>query len=359
MRRRPTASVPAGSASARLPGQRIQRQVGGVELETIAANRCQSLRDKGLITGATTAEQADSALARMQAYGWNDPIINALHASHYRLADMYVAWGYVVAYGKFSVADNICGFSLAGVDATGDVTAQTAAQAILFSTSNGLNTGGDVVYNDSVGGAKVYHLGVSPSTGRVDGALDGMLCMRDLVTGVNTVTGAPLTGSAFANSARVRAGINDVLLTGNLRGRPAIFVAGRSDTLVPVNHASRAYVGVQLARGRRAEQPALLRGRQRQALRRVPAECRGRWRQWLRRPARAGARLLHQAMNLMWARLKNNASLPPSQVVRGVPRGGTAGAAPALTSANIPPITATPAASNTITTGAGAINVPN
>jgi hydroxybutyrate-dimer hydrolase len=334
-------------------------QVGGVELATIAANRCQSLRDKGLITGATTAEQADSALARMQAYGWNDPIINALHASHYRLADMYVAWGYVAAYGKFSVADNICGFSLAGVNATGDVTAQTAAQAILFSTSNGLNTGGDVVYNDSVGGAKVYHLGVSPSTGRVDGALDGMLCMRDLVTGVNTVTGAPLTGSAFANSARVRAGINDVLLTGNLRGRPAIFVAGRSDALVPVNHASRAYVAFN----------SRVEGGQ-SSLRYYEVVNGNHFDAFLPNAAGGGVNgydallvplhvYFNQAMNLMWERLKNNASLPPSQVVRGVPRGGTAGAAPALTSANIPPITATPAASNTITTGAGAINVPN
>ena len=101
-------------------------QVGGVELETIATNRCNSLAEKGLITGATTAERADAALAKMQAYGWNDPIINALHASHYRLADMYVAWGYVVAYGKFSVADNVCGFSLANVNATGDVAPQAA-----------------------------------------------------------------------------------------------------------------------------------------------------------------------------------------------------------------------------------------
>jgi len=44
-------------------------------------------------------------------------------------------------------------------------------------------------------------------------------------------------------------------------------------------------------------------------------------------------------------------------VVRTVPRGGTPGAAPALTSANLPPIATSPGA-NAITAGAGAIDVP-
>jgi len=109
-------------------------QVGGVELKTIATNRCQSLADKGLVTGNTTALQADAALAKMQAYGWSDPLSNALHASHYRLADVYVTFGYVVAYGKFSVGDNVCGLSLANVNATGDVAPQAATQTLLFAT---------------------------------------------------------------------------------------------------------------------------------------------------------------------------------------------------------------------------------
>ncbi|MDR5662839.1 D-(-)-3-hydroxybutyrate oligomer hydrolase, partial [Burkholderia cenocepacia] len=64
-----------------------------------------------------------------------------------------------------------------------------------------------------------------------------------------------------------------------------------------------------------------------------------------------------QALNLMWQHLKNGAPLPPSQVIRTVPRGGTPGAAPALTSANLPPISAAPGA-NAISVGAGTIDVP-
>ncbi len=40
----------------------------------------------------------------------------------------------------------------------------------------------------------------------------------------------------------------------------------------------------------------------------------------------------------MWNHLRNGAALPPSQVVRTTPRGGTPGAAPPITTANLPPI---------------------
>jgi hydroxybutyrate-dimer hydrolase len=334
-------------------------QVAGVELQTIAENRCQGLAAKGLVTGTTVAQQADSALAKMQAYGWTDPLSNALHASHYRLADAYVAFGYVVAYGKFSVSDNLCGFSLANFDGAGNVAAQVpATQASIFSTSNGLNTGGDIFYNDSVGGARLYHVGVSPSTGRIDGSLDGFLCLRGLVTGVDPVTGAALTGTALANSQRVQAGIRDVLLTGNLHNKPAILVQGRSDTLVPVNHASRAYT----AFNSKVEGAANVRY--------YEIENGNHFDAFLPNAANAGVQgydallvpvhyYFMNAMDLMWARLKNNVPLPQSQVVRAIPRGGVPGSAPPITTANVPKISASPAAANTISVGAGVINVPN
>ncbi|HWI82148.1 3-hydroxybutyrate oligomer hydrolase family protein [Ramlibacter sp.] len=333
-------------------------QVGGQELQTIAANRCQSLADKGLVGGTTTAQQADAALAKLQAYGWTDPLGNALHASHYRLADVYVAYGYVAAYGRFSVADNVCGFSLANVDAAGNVAPQAASRNILFATSNGLNSGGDVIYNDSVGGARLYHLGVSPSTNRMDGALDGMLCLRNLVTGVDTVTGAALPAAVQAASQRVQSGMREVLLTGDLHRKPVVIVAGRSDTLVPVNHSSRAYV----AFNSKVEGAA-------SNLRYYEIENGQHFDAFLPNATGGGVQgydtlfvpvhaYFVKAMDLMWARLKSGAALPPSQVVRTTPRGGAPGAAPAITSANVPPIAAAPAAGNAITATAGTIAIP-
>jgi hydroxybutyrate-dimer hydrolase len=64
-------------------------------------------------------------------------------------------------------------------------------------------------------------------------------------------------------------------------------------------------------------------------------------------------------MDAMWAKLKNGTALPPSQVVRTVPRGGTAGAAPALTAANLPAIAATPAAGNAITMNNTTLVIPD
>jgi hydroxybutyrate-dimer hydrolase len=339
-------------------GPASANRVAGVELETIATNRCQSLAEKGLVTGATTADRADAALAKMHAYGWTDANHNALHASHYRLADIYVAMSYVAAYGKFSVGDNVCGFSLANVDASGNVAAQVpATQAILFGTGNGLATGGDVIYNSSVGGAKQYHVGVSPSTTRIDGSLDGLLCLRNLVTGVDTVTGDALTGAPLANSARVQAGIQEVLLTGNLRGKPAVIVTGRSDTLLPPNHTARAYAAYnKLVEGSASKLHyyEITNGQHFDAFNLAAGGVPGY--DVLFIPLH---HYLNEALDLMWAHLRQQATLPPSQLVRTVPRGGTPGAAPAIDTSNVPDIATTPVAGDVITVTAGSIIIPD
>src|SRR5205814_8369237 len=116
----------------------------------------------------------------------------------------------------------------------------------------------------------------------------------------------------------------------------------RSDTLVPVNHTSRPYyalnksvdsgsklVYVEVKNAQHFDAFLPLAGYD---TRLVPLH-----------------RYFIQAMDLMYANLKNGTALPPSQVVRTTPRGGSAGAAPALTVANVPPISATPPTADQIT----------
>ena len=67
----------------------------------------------------------------------------------------------------------------------------------------------------------------------------------------------------------------------------------------------------------------------------------------------------NQALNAMYSNLKNGAALPPSQVVRTTPRGGVPGAAPAITAANLPAISAAPAAANQIGFSGATLAVPN
>ena len=71
----------------------------------------------------------------MLAAGWQ-PESNLLHASHYAFATPPVVATYANAYGRFSVADNLCGFSYAATDAANKPTALApAALAQIFGPS--------------------------------------------------------------------------------------------------------------------------------------------------------------------------------------------------------------------------------
>jgi hydroxybutyrate-dimer hydrolase len=89
-------------------------------------NRCAALKAKGLLAKPTLAEQADEALDKLLAAGWQVETI-PLHATHYTQATPSIATTYSNTYGKFSVKDNLCGLSFAGVDG-GQPAALTAAQ---------------------------------------------------------------------------------------------------------------------------------------------------------------------------------------------------------------------------------------
>ncbi len=323
-----------------------------------AAKRCASLAAKGLVSGASPTDQANDALANLLNYGWQSEN-NLLHASHYRFATNAIAVTYTNTYGRFSVKDNLCGFSFANTDATGAPVPQNPAlEAGIFATGNGVppTTGVNIVYNDSEGGAKLDLLGVSSSTGEADFALDGALCHRALVTGIDPVTGGKLTGEMRDASRRVREGIEELQLTAKLRGKPAIIVHGRSDTLVPVNHASRAYYGKN----------HLVEGKGNRRLRYIEVTNAQHFDTFIGSPVFAGYDTrfvpLHvyfnRAMDLMYNHLKDGTLLPPSQVVRTVPRGGTPGLAPALTAANVPPISQTPDAGDLITFTGNTLNIP-
>jgi hydroxybutyrate-dimer hydrolase len=321
-----------------------------------AANRCAALAAKGMVTGATTAEQAASALAKLHAYGWENES-DPLQSSHFRLATPSINYTYTNTYGRFAVTDNLCGFSLANTDATGNPIAQNAAvQAGLFASGNGVppTSGVNVVYNNSVGGPKLDLLSVSPSTNLADFAFDGAYCQRALATGTDPATGAALTGALLAQSQRVQQGVAEVQLNGNMRNKPAIIVAGRSDTLLPINHHSRPYFAKLHANG--------VGGNARY----IEVENANHFDAFISSPLLGGydTRLIplhyyfNQALDRMWAHLTTGAQLPGNQVVRTVARGGTPGAAPAITKANVPDIATAPAATNTINVANNLLAIP-
>ena len=312
---------------------------------TIAASRCAVLASKGLVSGSTTQAQADDAMAKMLASGWESDSIPYM-ASHYRLAVLAVAVTYANAYAKASAKDNLCGYSFGATPTVAGVppAISAAAAAQIFGTGNGVppTSGINLVNNNSVGGAADEFVSVTGSTGVQDFNIDGAQCMRDLLTATNTA------------GTNLRASINAAKRTGNLRGKPAIIVHGRSDTLVPINHTSRPYYALnksvdtasklvyyEVANAQHFDafiDNAALPGYD---SRLVPLH-----------------RYVIQALDILYANLKNGTAIPASQVIRTTPRGGTPGAAPAITAANVPPIPATPAAADAITFSNNTLTIP-
>jgi hydroxybutyrate-dimer hydrolase len=68
---------------------------------------------------------------------------------------------------------------------------------------------------------------------------------------------------------------------------------------------------------------------------------------------------LNRALDAVYDHLKSGKALPASQVVRTLPRGGTPGAAPAITAANVPALATTPAAADAIVYGAASVSIPD
>jgi hydroxybutyrate-dimer hydrolase len=135
------------------------------------------------------------------------------------------------------------------------------AKAASYATGNGTVNGtpATVVYNDSVGGAKSWALGVSPSTNLADLSLDSALCQRAHRYGHRARAQAPPPAARhratpFAPGGRVQ-------LNGNLRAKP---VLTRSQRPVAVNHSARLH-RLQPGGGGCIDKSALHRSHQRAA----------------------------------------------------------------------------------------------
>jgi len=293
---------------------------------TLAANRCTALKEQGLISGSSTAELAQSSMDALLAAGWQ-PESNDLQASHYSFATLAIALTYGNTYGRFGVEDNLCGYSYAATGAAtstspnAPVAASAAALATSFGTGNGVppTVGINIVNNNSQGGPLLDAASLS-AAGVADYNLAGALCLRQLASGTD------------ASAVRVKQGIGEVLRSANLRGKPAIIVHGRADTLVPVAFTSRPYFGLnKMVEGAASK------------LSYVEVTNAQHFDTFLGFPGYSHRLLpLHryyvQAMDMLYANLKTGAALPPSQVVRTLPRGLTGSAVNPITPANVPPI---------------------
>ena len=338
---------PCASLSSQLAGTPFQASyVAGFGL--VAGNRCASLKTKGLLTAITTATQADEALQKLRDYGWEGES-DALHAS---LAAFEVAPAVSVTFAnalsRASVKDNLCGYSFASTTAAGAInTLAPELLAQLAAIGNGVppSNGIQLINNRNAAGPLRDLLSASPSTGVADINVDGAICLRNLVTGND------------AAALKLQAGVDETRRSGNLRGKPAIIVHGRADALLPVSHTSRPYYALNKVVERGASKLSYIEVTNAQhfdAFIGLPAVLPGYDTRYV--PLHV---YLNRALDAVYANLHSGTPLPASQVLRTVPRGGVAGAAPAITAANVPAIATVPAAADAISFSGTTVTIPD
>jgi len=323
---------------------------GALEL---AENRCASLAELGLLTRfhgdgteTTAFERAGEARALINDYGileeqnWVQPTQQFFEFNE------AITVTYANAYGRFSVIENLCGVSFAGVLGQQPAPLDETVFQALFGVSSGVPPTGSfrglggiqLINNDSLGGAVLNRFSLN-SDGIQDQNLAAALCYRSLFTGLDA-NGKKLKGDAKDAHKRVEKGLKKIPYKAKLKRIPAIIVHGRNDGVVPLNHSTRPYFGVNRIKDKKSK----LHYYEVTNANHLDAFI----------PFFVGFQVryipLHyyfdQAMDLMYDHLKNGTPLPPSQVVRTVPRGENV---PDITAANVPDISADPAEGDLIT----------
>jgi len=310
-----------------------------------SAPRCADLHAAGLLTATTLAAQATEAQKVINDFGIL-PEQNLVQPGYwFANVPQSISVTYANAYGRFSVLDNVCAYSMAA--ALAGVPAPLAAtnEAQIFGTSNGIppTSGLSLINNAAPGGPREDRLSTPNQN------LDGAFCLRSLATGKDAVTQVRLTGARKAQGDRIANGIEDILATGRLRRVPAVFVTGRADGILPPNFTSRAYFGLNnVVEGSTSS----LRYYEVTNAHHLDSfnQFAGYNDKYI--PLH---RYFNQAMDLMYAHLRQGRPLPPSQVVHTTPRGP---GAPPITAANVPPIAESPPASARITFSAGQVRIP-
>src|SRR5438270_4093856 len=164
--------------------------------------RCADLHTKGLLASTTLADQATEAQKIINDFGIL-PEQNLVQPGYW-LANVSqsISVAYANAYGRFSVLDNLCAYSLAasgGVSGGAPVPLAAKSEAIIFGTSNGIPPTSEIalINNAATGGPKEDR-GSTPNQN-----LDGALCLRSLATAKDAVKGTPLTGLQQAQANRI------------------------------------------------------------------------------------------------------------------------------------------------------------
>jgi hydroxybutyrate-dimer hydrolase len=303
---------------------------------------CRSLQERGFLPAGNLPVAAAAARERLRDHGILDEGL--------RLGSFNVGLGlwpavttsYGWAYSRFPAWRPPCGVSFAPVDAAGRPRALTEEESLrLFADGTGIApTAGVMLVAEGPDGERRL---------ANDGSVELALCFAPDHL-LDDARRSDLALPAWRDELvqRIRAGQQEIVMSAQVGNRPVIVLHGRADSLVPVNHSSRAYYAVNRRdRGDRDELRyyELQHGQHFDAFlalpgfvdRYVPMQA------WMNR-----------SFDAMFARLKQGAPLPPSQVLRSRPRA----AGEALADEHLGRLRADPGA-DAITFERGVLRVPD
>lgn len=279
--------------------------------------RCAALFKEGLLSSSNLSEQVVEAQKRLNDYGTLETT-NAI-AHTYEGSLLYTAFSilYANAYGRFSVVENLCGYSYAATDDNGLPQPKSLIDlADDFQSSTGIppSSGTEIINNQGDHGKGITLRKSLDSEGHLDAYLQGALCLRHLATGTTGVipeTGTPLKGEEAENYQRVQTGIGKIYTNGQLRNKPTLILHGRDDALAHVNFTSRPYYALnqKTENNRQLRYIEITHAHHFDALNQsynittqIPLTY-----------------YFHQALDKMYDHLKNRAPLPRSQVIQTIP----------------------------------------
>lgn len=183
------------------------KRVGGLKAVTLKEQSAEAhsiLRDNGLTPGSDGL-----LLAFTTGFIWDTVLVN-----------------YINSYGSYGIGDHLCGLSYAytGIDGRPSATPAELKQN-LFSVSGGiLPAAGVAIINDNSKDGARSQMTSLDEQGEFDLGFNNLICLREAL-----------------QESRVRSGIANTFVNGNLHNIPGIIVHGREDNLIHVNHSSRAY----------------------------------------------------------------------------------------------------------------------
>lgn len=178
---------------------------------------CGLLKVRGLLKAETLEGQISESVVKIREMGILDEALDLGPVNVAIKLWATIAVDYANSYGRFSPMDNLCGLSYAKLSPEGLTVPQSEAEmAVTFSLSGGI--------------APVAGISFAPTELKLP--IDYALCYRELITGNSD------------QAKRVQQGIAETYHSADLHGIPAIIVHGRSDALIPVNHSSRPYLGL-------------------------------------------------------------------------------------------------------------------